>query len=361
MKIGFIDFIDWDYNADTPYNKPLGGGQSAFAYLSAALAVRGHEVHLLTHTTRPGPFRGVQCVSLEGLYEEDLKELGFDAIIVLNAAEALDLCLRIVGTSTPLILWAQHASDQPAMKSLGTPEARLGWNGVACCSEFHRRQFIQDFGLDEDRTVNLGNAIGPAFESLFAPDEAITPHKSEPILAYTSTPFRGLAYLLKAFPEIRARVPGTRLKVFSSMSVYNMGGAEDPYGDLYKQCQVMDGVEYVGSVAQPVLAREMKSVRVLAYPNTFAEMQCISVMEAMAAGAHVVTSDFAALPETCAGFADLIPMSEPREYLARFADTVVKALKQPPPERILKLRRQFFVDRHSWSRRALAWEDWLKG
>jgi hypothetical protein len=53
MRLCFIDLMPWDYDADTPYERPLGGMQSAACHLAGALAASGHEVTLATHTTRP--------------------------------------------------------------------------------------------------------------------------------------------------------------------------------------------------------------------------------------------------------------------------------------------------------------------
>ena len=41
MNIAFLDSIGWDYDVSTPYERPLGGSQSALAYLAAELARRG--------------------------------------------------------------------------------------------------------------------------------------------------------------------------------------------------------------------------------------------------------------------------------------------------------------------------------
>jgi hypothetical protein len=68
---------------------------------------------------------------------------------------------------------------------------------------------------------------------------------------------------------------------------------------------------------------------VLAYPNSYPETSCIAVLEAMAAGCVVVTSERGALPETSAGFARLDPVEGHREaYVEWFAAETVQALRR---------------------------------
>ncbi len=101
-----------------------------------------------------------------------------------------------------------------------------------------------------------------------------------------------------------------KLKVFFSLKVYQVTEDRDEWEPLYRRCAETAGVEYVGWLTQPELARELPSLNILAYPNTFAETSCISVGEALASGCFVVTSNWGYLPETTAGFAPLIPLSQ---------------------------------------------------
>ena len=230
--------------------------------------------------------------------------------------------------------------------------------------------------------VVLRNGISPAFENLFprvlkpsppAPlpteargeGEAILAAKTRPpVLAYTSTPYRGLELLLQAFPRIRAAVPGVTLQVFSGMRLYGVAEAEEKerFGELYERCRQTEGVEYVGSVPQPELARRLRAAAVLAYPNTFPETSCIAVLEAMAAGCRIVTSALGALPETAGGFASLIPVGAGGDvYLNRFVEGTVAVLEHLDADMEDHLRRQVahVQECGSWAGLGDEWVRWL--
>jgi glycosyltransferase involved in cell wall biosynthesis len=204
---------------------------------------------------------------------------------------------------------------------------------------------------------------------------------TSPFLTYTSTFFRGLNLLLYLFQKIRQRFTDVRLKVFSSLKVYQVTQERDEWEPLYRRCAETAGVEYVGSLTQPKLARQLRSVNILGYPNTFAETSGISVIEAIASGCFVVTSNWAALPETTAGFARLIPLSqsntsksiapfssisETESYAQEFLAAILEVLEvltgANPQETEQFLRKQvdYFNKYCTWRVRALEWEEWLK-
>ena len=50
MRLVFMDFIEWEYTPDTPWERPLGGTQSGLCYLMTELAKQGHQVSFINHT-----------------------------------------------------------------------------------------------------------------------------------------------------------------------------------------------------------------------------------------------------------------------------------------------------------------------
>jgi len=366
LRIAFIDSIEWDYVIHSPRSRPLGGSQSALCYLAEALVKLGHDVTLFNHTTRPGRSRGVNCFTLTDTHLIEFSY--FDVLIALNTGSAhLAKYLRAGAGDSPLMVcWSQHNHDQPAVEELAQQSAHDAWDGFVLVSEWQARGYREVFGIQSERIKIIGNAVSPPFENLYAHPETMAAQKPwPPVLCYTSTPFRGLDVLLDAFPLIRAAIPGATLKVYSSLGVYQVGADEDPYAPLYERCRAMEGVEYIGSVPQTLLAGELKHATCLAYPNTFAEGFCISVLEAMAAGCLVITSDLGALRTTTAGFGHhLAPPVDETQHAALYADFAVRVLQQArssPAEHAQRLADQVRTVHQTgtWAVRAREWSDWL--
>ncbi|MCU0547382.1 MAG: tetratricopeptide repeat protein [Oscillatoriaceae cyanobacterium Prado104] len=385
MKIAFLDTYTWDYTIETPYRQPLGGTQSAICYLAEALAALGNEVFLLNNTSVSGMSRGVNC-KRRTADAENLKLMrSLDVLILVNIAGKVGQIKPHLGEQTKLILWIHNEPGFVFLENFNNPDEINACDALVFVSDWQRSQFCSRFGIDLNRCHVLRNAIAPCFANLFSDNVSILAQKSRPpILAYTSTPFRGLDILLKVFPAIRQAVPGTKLKVFSSMKVHQIDGNADEifFGELYRQCQETEGVEYIGSVPQPELVRQLRSVAVFAYPNTYSETSSIAVMEAMASGCRIVTSELAALPETTAGFARLVSMSggeslasisnwqradkpEWHSYIGRFLETAVGVLKEcevagsETAETHLRQQVKYINRECTWPARAREWVEWL--
>jgi glycosyltransferase involved in cell wall biosynthesis len=367
MRIAFTTPAKLEFGIESAYRIPLGGSESALCYLAEALAQKQNEVFLLNNSSAPGFSRGVRCLRAESQVLKSLEPL--DALVVQNCAGQGPGLRRLLAGAASLVLWTQHAHDQPAMRPLNDTDERDSYGGFVFVSEWQHAHFAQHFGIKNGRTVVIRNGIGPAFLGLFADDMPIKEQKLWPsVLAYTSAPYRGLAVLLDVFPEIRHRFAGTRLKVFSDLQSHNVADAsESELGQLRSLCDSMDGVEYFGAVPQPVLARELRGVAALAYPNTFEETFCIAVLEAMAAGCWIVSSDLAALPETTAGFGRLVPLvdSPVVDYRSAYIGAITEVLSRLGSESTVEiethLRRQVnhVNGACTWPILAEHWSQWL--
>jgi glycosyltransferase involved in cell wall biosynthesis len=285
------------------------------------------------------------------------------AVVMVNAVRG-DLLERLrpqCDPETRFLIWTGHAYNQPSMAPLAQAAQRDPWDGFVMVSNWQARTYAEVFGISPAKLTVLRNAVSPAFENLLPMEGPAPARPWPPVLAYTSTPFRGLDRLLEAFPLIRRAVPGTRLKVFSDMSVYFVDSGQDQFQGLYQRCRDLEGVEYVGALDQPRLAQELKEVSYLSYPNTFAETSCIAVMEALAAGCRVVTSELGALPETLEGLGRLVPASlDPHTHVRQFAAALVEEIAAGPlPAQRLHAQVERINCSGTWQARARQWEEFL--
>jgi glycosyltransferase involved in cell wall biosynthesis len=367
VRIVFYDPNHANYHAGSVFERPLGGTQSAACCLAIELVRLGHEVIYLTGTSIPQVSHGVACPGRAYLRPAALSQFDADVFITLQRAGLGGKLRALLPARTRLLFWNADTPQQPVVAALKDPAECAAYDTVVTVSDWQRTQFAAAFPHLAEKLITLRYGMSPAFQNLFPPATPIMPEKSwPPILAYTSTPFRGLNVLLHIFPEIRRRLPGTRLQVFSGMQVYFI----DPLADtpdirsLYDRARSTEGVDYIGNLPQPRLAQRLKTVSMLLYPNTYEETACISVMEAFAAGCSVLTSDYGALPETAAGRARLI---DPRlaDAAPRFIDVAVEMLEAEHADPIAEeSRRRAQIDwataTYDWPTRAKEWDACLR-
>ncbi|MEZ0375455.1 MAG: glycosyltransferase family 4 protein [Candidatus Sericytochromatia bacterium] len=296
----FVDSHALDYHAGSPEQIPLGGSQSALCFLARELAARGHRVTLVNFTRQPGLHHRVRCLNRDELAPDFWETAGIDLLVSLSEPSLPEL-----PRACPRILWMHH---NPGVT--GVAEQLAQWQpfaAVVYVSHWQQQAFRHVYGLPAAEVI--ANACPPYYAPLLPDPQAFLAARPGPLtLAYTSTPFRGLKILLAIFPGLHQRFPQLRLKVYSSLRVYQAPQhEEDDFAPLYAECRSLPGVEYLGSVPQPELAAALRGVHILAYPSRYQETFCLAAVEAMAAGCQVVSSDLGALAETTAGRARLVP------------------------------------------------------
>jgi glycosyltransferase involved in cell wall biosynthesis len=363
MNWVFFDALKWDYDVSTPLVQPMGGSQSAMCYLATALARRGHSVATITGIPSPREILGVRCYSHSKIPFDLFAAPGTLTVIINGPADLAGHLRQSCPHHLFLVLWTQHAPDQPSMEPLRELACAALWDRIVCVSDWQRAALHERLGVSLEQMDVLRNAVAPAFEGMFRDPAELASAKSQSLrLAYTSIPYRGLDVLLSCFPRLRQKHPACHLDIFSSMLVYGDLPHQDEHQHLYAQCRATQGINYRGSVPQPDLAQELTGVSVLAYPNTFPETSCIAVMEALAAGALVVTSDLGALPETCSGWARLVTPVYREQFELDFEDALNRALIEMQSNLPAFHARRFeqakaITTECTWDVRAAQWEE----
>jgi len=135
------------------------------------------------------------------------------------------------------------------------------------------------------------------------------------------------------------------------------------------------GVEERGRISHNEIAQIYHKANIFAYPSEFAEIDCISLSKAMAAGAIPVTTDFAAMGEKSqhggvfihsnkpnVGWAQpnqfLFEITDP-EQKAEFVRETVKLLLNPPSESAREPMREWARSTFDWNKIADLWNEIL--
>ena len=252
------------------------------------------------------------------------------------------------------IYWNQLSYDQSAVQFLQEPKYIKQINHFVFVSHWQSEMFRKIFNIFGYKTSVIKNAcIG------ISPKTNTTPDKIK--LCYTSTPWRGLKILLDAWELLNPE--NCELHIFSSCKIYGNDFAENDtqYLDLYEKCNQLPNVVYRGSIPNDELRKELPTFDILAYPNTFEETSCISVIEALSAGLRVVTSNLGALPETTEGLARIYPyLMDEKKHAEKFAEVLLEEIEFIKSGLFIPTKQiEIYKPRWSWDIRIKEWKKLL--
>lgn len=235
--------------------------------------------------------------------------------------------------------------------------------GIFVKSKFHRSLFPN---VPDSKMFVVPNGFETYFDSKI---------KKDPMLIInTSSPDRSLDVLPKLFKEIKKQVPAARLQWAYGWEIYKSSFASDQkklewMAQTIKEMEEA-GIEVLGRLPQHEVGKLYQKAAVLAYPTEFAEIDCISVKKAQAAGCVPVTTDFGALAETVQNGSKIHSTKtkdtwnrpyqfhfglEDEKAQAEWVEAVVKLLQNPDLQRLIGEKGKEWGKLFTWSETANKW------
>ena len=156
------------------------------------------------------------------------------------------------------------------------------------------------------------------------------------------------------------------LDVFSSFALYGWPESDAPFANLIERCRAHPKINYHGVAPNHVVRKAVAESHIFAYPSIWQETSCLCAMEAMSGGNLVVTPNYAALPETTAGFAVMYQWHEDvNEHATLFLhelDNAINAWKAggAPLVEHLDAQKAYADKMYGWQRRAVEWNELLR-
>jgi glycosyltransferase involved in cell wall biosynthesis len=202
-------------------------------------------------------------------------------------------------------------------------------------SHWQYREYIKRYFLDESKCFVAKNAIVPI-------PKHKKPNNNIINIVYFSDDLRGLDIL---FESLRLIPEETDIRVHVYRNVN------------YTNITTDNRVIFHEKVSNDELRKDLQNMHIFAYPCTFPETSCISLMEAMSAGCYCIVSDVGALPETGSNLVHMYEYNHFKpHHIEKFANELKKGLNIFRSGKWnSKLQIEFANKAFSWKTRAQEW------
>ena len=257
------------------------------------------------------------------------------------------------------ILWQHLSYDQPNVRLMQDRKFVDSIDYFIYVSHWQYNKFREIYKIPEYKSFVIKNATHTF--------DTVEKQKDNKIkLLYTSTPWRGLAVLIKSIEILNKTREDFEVDIYSSTKIYGSKFDEnekDKFEALFDKCKNTPNVNYLGYADNDSVRAAVQRAHIYAYPSIFEETSCLAVIEAMSAGCHVVTTNYGALPETCGEFATMIEFdSSGQNLIERYAETlnsVIDNYKNNLYKDDLEMQIKYYNKNYSWETRIQEWKNFL--
>lgn len=329
----------------------VGGSEEAVIYLAKELTKKGWKVTVYGNPQNElGEYEGVNYLPWYDCNQRD----EFNVLILWRFIGFVDFNPKAKFT----MLWLHDVPNNPDY----TQERVDKVDKIAVLSEYHKsllRVFKDGIPqkMPSEKIFLTSNGIPDLSEELVDKIER-NPRKA----IYSSSPDRGLVYLLHNWEKVKTAVPDAELHIYYGFDVFDALYGSNPgkqeWKNMVLQMMKQPGIIYHGKIGHKALHREFLSAGVWAYPTDFTEISCITGMKAQALGAIPVCTTMAALDETVKNGVkvdvDITEKAGQEEYFTALIDVLKNETRQEElrPE-MMKWAKDYFA----WENVAGLWDE----
>ncbi len=333
-----------------PMGKPgfTGGTEAVVHRLAAAMAKRGHEVHVITNDLQYEEHRGPNL----WYWPKDNHPVVADIAIPIAHLETVgDL-------SAPLMVLLSNGID-PELAGHGDYV-----DAFVTFTEAHSKLLAERSSIPLEKCFVTGLGIDVKEMSV----------KATPVygrLLWANDPSRGLWHMLDIFDHVKQAIPEATLHVsynFDRQLYFHQWNANAIAEIMWKckdRLENTPGVTNMGNLSHEDLLSEQMECHVQVFPsdpqNVGSQLHGLTQMEMCALGVPLITTEIEAFPELYADCATFLPWpgqfekydkkrGEMRRVTAKdWADEAVYLMKHPRKWATASRKAKMVAKRHDWS------------
>ncbi len=327
-------------------SRGMSGSDIGYHRIAQEAAKLGHQVHLYTYpkdgTELPSEWEGLPLFHADFRGPEQ-----YDAFVVWNEPDPLHTVnARLKVVSLQINTLVQRPGDTVQL-----------WLSP---SDSHRQR-LQNHHPAPFEVVPDGCDIEP-FDALFAAGFQKVPGR----VVWTSSPDRGLHWLLQEWPMIRRACPWATLRVFYKLkpwldhfrakpALQEASIQEQHQRAIYIEAAmgrlVNMGVEFFDSVSRVQITQEVAAAECFAYSCDtviWSEGFSVSTIECSAARSCPIITSVDAFPEIYGGTLPMVdlPLSK---NAPKFRELVIRALTDKPWRDEVNVKARALAERNTWA------------